>query len=134
MFRDGWFYPGDIGVLYDRHRLTLAGRVEDFLDIDGSKYSLNVLEKALMDALPAKDICLMAGGGGVEVALTLLVRTERPEDTARIRQEAQLLLPAGVDRLTVIEAQHIPRGTDGTVQRAKLSWQLQQALTGRVSD
>ncbi|WP_161973830.1 class I adenylate-forming enzyme family protein [Hwanghaeella grinnelliae] len=133
MFRDGWFYPGDIGVLYDRHRLTLAGRIEDFLEIDGTKYSLNVLEKALIDALPAKDICLLAGGGP-DVALTLLVLTESPEDTARIRQEAQSLLPPGVDRITVIEARKIPRGTDGTVQRAKLGWQLQQALTGNASD
>jgi len=133
MFRDGWFYPGDIGVLYDRHRLTLAGRIEDFLDIDGSKYSLNVLEKAVLDALPAKDVCLLAGGAGAEGALTLLVLPRSPEDMARIRQEAHALMPTGVDRVTVIEAQNIPRGTDGKVQRAKLGWQLRQALAGKAS-
>lgn len=134
MFRDGWFYPGDIGVLYDRHCLTLAGRVEDFLDIGGSKYALNVLERALLDAFPAKDMCLLAGGGGAEVALTLLVRTEKPEDVAWIRQDAHALMPPGVDRLTVLEAQNIPRGTDGTVQRAKLGWQLQQILISKASN
>lgn len=133
MFRDGWFYPGDIGVLYDRHRLTLTGRVEDFLDVGGSKYPLSVLEKTVMDALPAKDVCLLADGTDAEVALTLLVLTEKPEDTARIRREAPALMPAGVDRVTVIEAQNIPRGTDGKVQRAKLNWQLQQALAGKAS-
>ncbi len=135
MFRDGWFYPGDIGVLYDRRRLTLAGRVEDYLDIAGTKYSLNVLEKALLEALPAVDICLLAGthsnGGGAAPVLTMLVLTETPEDAARIRKEAPAFLPPGLGRLKVIEAQQIPRGTDGSVQRAKLAWQLQQALSGR---
>jgi len=135
MFRDGWFHPGDIAVLYDQRRLTLAGRVEDYLDIAGTKYSMDVLEKVLLEALPAKDLCLLSGSpasdGGDEVTLMMLILTDGPQDADLIRRKAAALLPGGVDRFNVVEARNIPRGTDGRVQRAKLGWQLKQALTGQ---
>lgn len=133
MFRDGWFYPGDIGQLYDPHRLSLAGRVEDYLTISGVKHSLDVLEKALLDALPARDICLLAGGKGAEAAVTMLVLTDSPADAEKIRQGAPAIIPKGIDRLTVVEARNIPRDTDGRVQRAKLGWQLRQVLKDRAA-
>lgn len=138
MFRDGWFHPGDIAVLYDQRRLTLAGRIEDYLDISGVKHSLDALEKVLLEGLPAKDLCLLsaspATNGGTEVTLMMLILAEGRQDADAIRRKAISLLPDGIDRFTVVEARNIPRGTDGRVQRAKLGWQLKQALTGQQQD
>lgn len=131
MFRDGWFHPGDIAVLHDRTRLTLIGREEDYLTLDGKKYTLDVLERRMRDALPARDLCLLLPRNEKDAALTLLIQTDSPADADHIRREAKAHLPKGLNRLTVVEAHNIPRGTDGRVQRAKLSWQLHQALTGQ---
>lgn len=128
MFRDGWFYPGDIGVLYDHSRLTLAGRVEDYLTVGGAKYPLDILEKKLLEVLPALDICLLANPADTDAAVTMLILSDKRLNADRIRQEAATHLPQGLSRITVVEARNIPRGTDGKVQRAKLSWQLTQAM------
>jgi len=96
---------------------------------------MDVLEKVLLEALPAKDLCLLSGSpasdGGDEVTLMMLILTDGPQDADLIRRKAAALLPGGVDRFNVVEARNIPRGTDGRVQRAKLGWQLKQALTGQ---
>src|SRR5206468_2513727 len=35
-FRDGWFHPGDIGVLAESGLLRLTGRIEDVIVRDGA--------------------------------------------------------------------------------------------------
>mgnify|MGYP003353367339 CR=1 FL=1 len=36
-FRDGWFYPGDLGTLTDDGRLRLAGRSSEIVNAGGVK-------------------------------------------------------------------------------------------------
>ena len=35
MFRDGWFYPGDIGLMLGPRSLKLLGRADDLINIGG---------------------------------------------------------------------------------------------------
>jgi len=47
-FRDGWFYPGDLGVLSPGGELKLLGRVDDVMISDGLKIAPMEIESVLM--------------------------------------------------------------------------------------
>jgi acyl-coenzyme A synthetase/AMP-(fatty) acid ligase len=51
VFRDGWFYPGDIGAVMPDRLLTITGRVEEFINSGGNKVSPQLIEDVLL-ALP----------------------------------------------------------------------------------
>jgi acyl-coenzyme A synthetase/AMP-(fatty) acid ligase len=59
-FREGWFYPGDQGVLEDDGFLSILGRLGDVVNLGGAKVSLPDLEQR-MEGLPGvQDFCLLA--------------------------------------------------------------------------
>ena len=51
-FRDGWFYPDDLGSLSDDGYLTMAGRTKDIINRGGEKFSSQDIEAALVAHAP----------------------------------------------------------------------------------
>lgn len=51
-FRDGWFYPGDLGFFREDGGLTLAGRESEVLNAGGVKFDPNLLD-LVAQQLPA---------------------------------------------------------------------------------
>lgn len=47
-FRDGWFYPGDLGLLSPDGALFLRGRVDDLINFDGTKVAPIDIETVLL--------------------------------------------------------------------------------------
>jgi acyl-coenzyme A synthetase/AMP-(fatty) acid ligase len=47
LFRDGWFYPGDIGVKNEAGMLFLKGRADDVMNFDGIMISPSEIESVL---------------------------------------------------------------------------------------
>lgn len=47
-FRDGWFYPGDLGSVSADRLLSIFGRTSDLINIGGNKISPTVIENALL--------------------------------------------------------------------------------------
>ena len=47
-FRDGWFYPGDLGCVTADGMLCISGRVGDFINHGGVKVSPRVIEDVLL--------------------------------------------------------------------------------------
>jgi acyl-coenzyme A synthetase/AMP-(fatty) acid ligase len=43
-FIDGWFYPGDFGVVDENGELRLSGRTDDVVNLGGSKFNLLELD------------------------------------------------------------------------------------------
>lgn len=58
--RDGWFYPGDVGRLYDDNLLAIDGRAGDTLNLGGWKVSANDLEARVAQLPGVKDACAVA--------------------------------------------------------------------------
>jgi acyl-CoA synthetase (AMP-forming)/AMP-acid ligase II len=50
-FRDGWFYPGDLGKLRADGRLCLEGRATDVINLMGAKIATGPVERSLQDLL-----------------------------------------------------------------------------------
>ena len=47
-FRDGWFYPGDIGAVTEDGVLIISGRSKTIIDLGGDKINPEVIEAVLM--------------------------------------------------------------------------------------
>lgn len=47
-FRDGWFYPGDIGVITDQRTLTISARSSERINAGGVKVAPAVVENVVM--------------------------------------------------------------------------------------
>jgi len=48
-FRDGWYYPGDLGVLAPEGALFLKGRADDLINFDGLKIFPSDIEAVLLE-------------------------------------------------------------------------------------
>jgi len=58
VFRDGYFYPGDIGVKRTDGRIRILGRVEDVINLQGNKVAVAPIEQDLQRYLEADEVCL----------------------------------------------------------------------------
>ncbi len=47
-FRDGWFYPGDIGAVTANGVLVISGRSKSIIDLGGDKINPEIIEAALL--------------------------------------------------------------------------------------
>lgn len=126
MFRDGWFYPGDVGIIENDGRLRLVGREDDLINIRGIKFAPYELEEKLLAELPVSDVCLsvLEDHEGVAKVWVVLVLNE-PDCMTYIQENIVALLPPvfGAVKLTTMSA--IPRTATGKIQRADLNNKLQ---------
>ncbi len=59
-FREGWFYPGDHGVLEADGFLSILGRLGDVVNLGGAKVSIPDMEQRLEGMPGVDDFCLLA--------------------------------------------------------------------------
>jgi len=120
-FKDGWFYPGDLGEDRDGV-LTITGRFNDILNVGGSKVNAVLVDFALMSVPGVRDaICFtMPSGTGVDELLAFVV-TESGTTPREILNEARIAALAAAGsagppkRLYGIE--RVPRSPNGKPDR-----------------
>src|SRR5262249_7646467 len=74
-FRNGWFYPGDVGYLRDDNLLVVGGRQEALLNVGGDKINPEIIEEVLA-SFPAIADCAvvnLADELGIERIHALIV-------------------------------------------------------------
>ncbi|CAN5902441.1 N/A [soil metagenome] len=59
-FKDGWFYPNDVGVLTETGRLTVLGRLDDLMNIGGVKLVASQLETVVLKVAGVLDAAAFA--------------------------------------------------------------------------
>jgi len=122
MLRDGWFYPGDVGVRQGS-LLRVTGRTDDQVNIGGIKYPLTKIEEVarreggagVKDA-GAVTIDNASGIGEIHVALV----TDRADDRALLDRVIAALQPVINGTLNFIRLDQIPRNDMGKIDRALL--------------
>jgi acyl-coenzyme A synthetase/AMP-(fatty) acid ligase len=57
MFRDGYFYPGDMAIRRADGNIRIIGRVADVVNFEGFKLAVGPLEQAIRDALEVDEVC-----------------------------------------------------------------------------
>ncbi len=119
-FRDGWFYPGDIGVLTETRLLRVTGRVEDLIRHGGTTIAPLPIEDAMRGLPGVRDVAVFGldntdGSHAICAALVLDPGT----DVDAIRAMAA---PRLGDRLPtqIFLVPSLPRNAGGKVVRRTL--------------
>jgi acyl-coenzyme A synthetase/AMP-(fatty) acid ligase len=125
-FRDGWFYPGDLGLFGDDGRLTLRGRATDVVNVLGDKIATAPIERALQEGLGVEDACVVAikrddGDDEIHVVLQADRRIEPAEIEAIANVELRMMMRVPV-HLSV--TRELPRNEMGKIQRPMVRQQL----------
>jgi acyl-coenzyme A synthetase/AMP-(fatty) acid ligase len=118
-FQQGWFYPGDLGVLGAEGLLHITGRADHVINMGGMKLNAQTLDD------------LLAGAPGVQQGLT----TQAPDPQGvpvlmcavvpgpgfsmeALRQHLTQALPPALQPRWLIEVPQIPRTASGKPDRA----------------
>jgi acyl-CoA synthetase (AMP-forming)/AMP-acid ligase II len=129
-FRDGYFYPGDLGTFLPNGRLTLDGRVNDVINMFGSKIAAGPIEAALQESLGVEGVCIFSisgedQGDELHVALEARQRVDEADVTLAIRQ----WLPA-FSHPHVHFVRALPRNAGGKIDRGALRLEVLGHKTG----
>src|SRR5262249_40315412 len=130
-FRDGWFYPGDLGVLDTEGRLALMGRGTDVLNVLGDKRPAQPIERAFEEALGVASVCALSESGpDGEEAVHVVIEAPGPIDRTALETVAKTQL-SGFPAAHFHFMPALPRNEMGKVQRFKLRQQLLAAGPAR---
>ncbi len=119
-FRDGWFYPGDVGMITAQGLLRVTGRVEDVIVRDGATLSPLPLEEALLGLPGVRDAAvfgLTRPDGGQDVCAALVLDAGADPGSVRVGAASRLGQQAPA-RLFIID--RLPRNENGKVLRRDL--------------
>jgi acyl-coenzyme A synthetase/AMP-(fatty) acid ligase len=126
-FRDGWFYPGDIGLLRAPGQLEILGRADELLNIGGQKVSPLDLEERLHQLTGAKDVglCTLPGGEGLEQLCVALAGIDSVDNELLGRVSASLGNSYGP--VSLVTLPELPRNAAGKLVRRELRRVIEQA-------
>jgi 2,3-dihydroxybenzoate-AMP ligase len=122
-FRGGWFYPGDVGRLFDDGLLAIDGRAGDTLNLGGWKVNANDLEARVAQMPGVRDVCAVTMQLDDGDILTFGIVCDDDLDLASLRARIHAML-AKSRRFQVARLPSIPRNAMGKVPRALIASQL----------
>jgi acyl-CoA synthetase (AMP-forming)/AMP-acid ligase II len=126
-FRDGWWYPGDLGMLDEYGYLYLKGRAKDMI-IRGGVNIYPAEVEAVLQAHPAVADATVVGWSSrefnEEIAAFVILKKDAAVDSADLRGLCrQKLAPYKVPR-QVFVVEEFPRNALGKVIKSELSARL----------
>jgi acyl-coenzyme A synthetase/AMP-(fatty) acid ligase len=121
IFKDGWFYAGDVGILHDAHRLQVLGRSDDVLNIGWLKIAPEVIEELVIRLGEVADVgvCGVPNADGIE-EVCIAVAGQRSSDDDLLRGITEALRRFQLGRFNVIKVSAVPRTPNGKLQRKAL--------------
>jgi acyl-coenzyme A synthetase/AMP-(fatty) acid ligase len=131
-FRDGFFYPGDLGFIDGSGRLALEGRASEVLNIGGDKISALPFEQSIQANTGASGACMFAETeGGGEPSLHVVLELDRPLTEAE--QQFMGSLTSGWEA-HIHYIRTLPRNDMGKINRSELRRSLfrDRAAEGRA--
>ncbi|HUR90985.1 MAG TPA: class I adenylate-forming enzyme family protein [Ramlibacter sp.] len=119
-FRDGWFYPGDLGMLDGEGQLFVFGRKSEVINFGGVKLSPQLLEDTLANFPGVADIAVFAHepkGGMSRPGIAVVAGKEFDEKGLKERFARMHKLPEPA----ILRVKDIPRNEMGKVLRNELA-------------
>jgi acyl-CoA synthetase (AMP-forming)/AMP-acid ligase II len=120
-FRDGWFYPGDIGYLTADNMLVISGRAKSIINIGGEKINPEKVEEILSAHSSVHQVAVtpVPGEGGLDELCALIV--PRSALVTHVLQEfCREKLPRKLVPSRFIAVSELPRNEMGKIERFKL--------------
>jgi acyl-CoA synthetase (AMP-forming)/AMP-acid ligase II len=121
-FRDGWFYPGDVGTLSPDGMLRIAGREDSVISFGGVKATLETIEAAYREAPGLKQLAVVPGRdrSGILRPIVFVVPGDGWSEDAFRRYCRSRVEPTFWPAKLVMVAV-IPRGPAGKIDRQRLA-------------
>jgi acyl-CoA synthetase (AMP-forming)/AMP-acid ligase II len=121
-FREGWFYPGDIGRVTRDNLLIITGRRKAVMNIGGDKISPETIE-ATLAAYPGIDqagVISVPNAYGIE-EIWAAVASREAINEERLRAYCQGLLPPAFMPRRIVRLEAVPLNEMGKVDRRLLA-------------
>ena len=120
-FRDGWFYPGDLGYLTADRLLVISGREEAILNIGGDKVNPETIENAVgsfngVDEVAA--FCVPNEFGVDRLWVAVVMRS--PFNEQALRDHCGRVLPRSLMPARIIAVDKLPKNDWGKLERTQL--------------
>lgn len=132
-FREGYFYPGDLGVFGDDGRLSMRGRASDVINLFGDKIATGPLEQALERTLGVDAVCVVAidGARGDSAIYVVIERGGglAPADVAAAAKAELRVFRRLQIRAVLVD--RLPRNAMGKIDRRVLRRELAATIEGR---
>jgi acyl-coenzyme A synthetase/AMP-(fatty) acid ligase len=121
MFRGGWFYAGDTGVLHGPRHLQVLGRSDELLNIGWLKLSPAFLEDRVLGAVEARDVgvCALPNADGIE-EVCVVVSGAQCGDRELLARITSAFASHQIGSFGVVRADRIPRNENGKILRDAL--------------
>ena len=126
-FRDGWFYPGDEGVLFEDGLLAITGRVSEVINVAGVKVPAPEIETALAGLPGVEDLCALSLRQDEGDRLAIVVVCGDDVDLQALAKQIGPKLPRRM-AFRVVRLASIPRNAMGKVPRQALAETLASLL------
>jgi acyl-coenzyme A synthetase/AMP-(fatty) acid ligase len=126
-FHDGWFFPGDIGVVEPDNMLRIRGRRDAVINLGGDKVNPERIEAVLAGCGGLAECAVFGVHNAVgieEMWVAVVADPKVGDEQLRTYCESHLgLIPAGF-----IRVDHLPRNHMGKIERARLPALLASGL------
>ncbi|MDE2515140.1 MAG: long-chain fatty acid--CoA ligase [Rhodospirillales bacterium] len=120
IFRDGWFYPGDLGAVTADGVVTISGRVSDVINAGGVKVLPQVIEEALQSLPEITDAAAFGAPDAMGVVqIWAAIVTTGPVPKAALDAVCQGPLAAHPPKF-VLRVDALPRNANGKIMRQEL--------------
>jgi len=122
-FEDGWFYPGDLGVLFEDGLIGIEGRASETANVGGLKLAVADVEAKLMATPGVRDACVLplTLRSGNELAIVLALR--QGLKIQQFQGAVRSLLPRNCP-FRMVKVPAIPRNAMGKVARRQFAQRL----------
>jgi acyl-coenzyme A synthetase/AMP-(fatty) acid ligase len=133
-FADGWFYPGDLGVMDGEGRLALHGRTSDVININGDKFPAEPWEREIQEQLACDGVCVLAGRFQSEVEqIHVFIEARQPIGLDVLTEVLRSTL-FGFPDAHVHKVDALPRTPLGKIRRFELARRLHDGLFQATSE
>ena len=122
-FDGGYFYPGDIGRLFDDGLLAIEGRINETFNVGGWKVNAAELEGKLAFLPGVDDLCACVMPLAEGDLLTIAVVTHDKVDLNAVAERIRGKLPKG-RTFHLVRIKAIPRNAMGKIPRAMIANKL----------
>lgn len=121
-FRNGWFYPGDIGSVTAEGLLSILGRVDDIANVGGVKIAPDFIEDVLQTVDGIADVGVFLTQETPPRIIAAIVVDGQP-DLEAAKKLVNRKLPSGNVPISFLRVPSIPRNAMGKVERNVLRTQ-----------
>ncbi len=132
VFRDGWFYPGDLGSLTADSLLIISGRQNAVLNAGGGKMAAEKVEAALTSFKGVSEAAVFMATNklGVEEVWAGIVCSEKI-DSESLRTHCRPRMPAVFVPAHIMTLDTLPMNATGKLDRSRLKETLIAAAASR---